>query len=104
MSRVLFHAVHYPHPEHLGDLLGAMSRISEAAAGVEGLEEIGAFSDPDHGRVFAISVWSSPEAMQAGMGQLFASLGDVPFDQWERQPRELLTLPEAAGARAAGGA
>lgn len=29
------------------------------------------------------------------MGALFASLGDVPFDAWERRPRELLTLPEA---------
>lgn len=95
MPRVLFHATHYPHPEHLDDLLAAMSRITAAAPGVPGLEEIGAFTDTDHGRVLAISIWSSPQVLQAGMTQLFASLGDVPFDEWERQPRELLTLPEA---------
>jgi len=94
MTRMLFHAIHHPHPEHLDDLLGAMGQISAAAPQVAGLEEIGAFVDADGPRVIAISVWSSPEALQAGMAQLFASLGDVPFDVWERRPRELLTLPE----------
>jgi len=32
------------------------------------------------------------------MAQLFGSLGDVPFDEWEARPRELLTLPEAVRA------
>lgn len=96
MSRVLLHAVHYPHAEHRDDLLAAMARLNDAAADLEGLEAIGAFSDTAGDRVIAISLWSSPDALQAGMGRLFASLGDVPFDQWERRPRELLTLPEAA--------
>ena len=95
MGRVLFHAVHHPHPQHVDDLLGAMRRISEAAPEVDGLEEIGAFHDAEGGRVIALSVWTSADALRAGMERLFASIGDVPFDEWERRPRELLTLPEA---------
>ncbi len=95
MPRVLFHVTHHPHPEHRDDLLGAMTRVKQAAPGVPGLEAIGAFSDDGTGRVIAISLWSSPEAMQAGMQQLFAGIRDVPFDQWERKPREALVLPEA---------
>jgi hypothetical protein len=95
VTRVLFHATHHPRPEHVQDLLGAMSRIAAAAPDVEGLEEIGAFHDREGGRIIALSIWSSPEAMQAGMEQLFADLGEMPFDVWERRPREVLTLPEA---------
>ncbi|SDC54917.1 hypothetical protein SAMN05660690_1859 [Geodermatophilus telluris] len=96
MPRVLFHAVHHPHPQHLDALLGAMRRLNEAAVGLEGLEEIGAFHDAEGGRVVAISVWSSPEALQAGSARLFAGVADLPLDRWERRPRELLTLPEVA--------
>ena len=95
MPRILFHAIHYPKPEHVDDLLGAMAELSALAGDISGLEAIGAFTDEATGRIFAISLWSSAEALQAGTGQLFASLGNVPFDLWERQPRELLTLPEA---------
>ncbi len=63
MPRVLFQVVHHPHPEHVDDLLGAMGRIAEAAPGVAGLDEIGAFLDADTGRVLAITVWASREAM-----------------------------------------
>jgi quinol monooxygenase YgiN len=94
MSRVLFHAVHYPHPQHLDDLLGSMSRIMAAAPAIEGLESIGAYADEAGGRIFAISVWASPEALQAATATFFASIADLPFDVWERKPRELLMLPE----------
>jgi quinol monooxygenase YgiN len=94
MSRVLFHVVHYPHPEHLDDLLGSMRAIMEAAPAVEGLESIGAYADEAGGRIFAISVWASPEALEAARATLFASVADLPFDVWERQPRERLMLPE----------
>lgn len=96
MPRVLFHAVHYPHPEHTDDLLAAMGRVATAARGLEGLEAIGAFHDAEGGSIVAVSVWSSPEALAAGAATLFASTADVPFDAWERRPRELATLPEAA--------
>ncbi|HUR22701.1 MAG TPA: hypothetical protein VMZ73_02400 [Acidimicrobiales bacterium] len=94
MSRVLFQAVHYPHPQHLDDLLGSMSRIMSAAPDVDGLESIGAYADHAGGRIVAVSVWASPEALQAANAGLFASIADLPFDVWERQPRELLVLPE----------
>jgi quinol monooxygenase YgiN len=101
MTRVLLHATHYPHPEHVDDLLAAMAKLLAAAPGIDGLEEIGAFRDDESGRILAISVWSSAAALQAGSSTLFASLGDVPFDEWERRPGELLTLPEAVPAATA---
>lgn len=104
MSRVLFHVTHFPHPEHRDDLLAAMGHVSAAAPGIHGLDEIGAFAEPDSDRVVAISVWSSVEAMQAGMGELFASIGDLPFDHWESRPHEALVMPEVAGPRVASGA
>jgi quinol monooxygenase YgiN len=103
MPRVMFQVVHHPHPEHVDDLLDAMRRIYDAAPGVPGLEAIGAFRDDEGGRVFAVSLWSSPEAMEAGMQQLFAWVGELPFDVWERQPYEALVLPEVAVAPAAAG-
>jgi len=33
--------------------------------------------------------------MQAGMASLFGFLADVPLDDWERQPHELVAIPEA---------
>ncbi len=114
MSRVLAHATHYPHPSHTDDLLGAMGRLSGLAGEVPGLDEIGAFVDGDGGRVIAISVWASPEAMQAGMAQLLGALGEVPFDVWSgsparwsccprpRSPRERRRLPPDARSGAAG--
>jgi quinol monooxygenase YgiN len=96
VSRVLFQVVHFPKPEHRDDMIAAMDVIRETSAHIEGLDEIGAFSEPDGSRIVAISVWASPEAMQAGMGELFASVGDLPLDRWETRPYESATLTQVA--------
>lgn len=94
--RVLAQAIHFPKPEHRDDLVAAMGRLRAAAAGVDGLEEIGGFEDPDGGRIVAISVWTSAEAMQAGLPVLGAAVADVPFAVWERQPGSMQFLPQVA--------
>jgi quinol monooxygenase YgiN len=96
VARVLFQVVHYPRPEHRDDMLAAMAVIREKSAHVAGLDEIGAFEEPDGSRIVALSVWASAEAMQAGMGELFASVGDVPLDTWEIRPAESATLTQVA--------
>ncbi|WP_433782228.1 hypothetical protein ACQPX6_20260 [Actinomycetospora sp. CA-101289] len=96
VSRVLFQVVHFPKPEHRDDMLAAMGVIRETSAHIVGLDEIGAFEEPDGSRIVAISVWASPEAMQAGMGELFASIGELPFDVWEYRPAESATLAQVA--------
>jgi quinol monooxygenase YgiN len=96
VSRVLFQVVHFPKPEHRDDMIAAMDVIREKSAHIAGLDEIGAFSEPDGSRIVAISVWASPEAMQAGMGELFASVGDLPLDRWETRPYESATLTQVA--------
>ncbi|MEU8663561.1 antibiotic biosynthesis monooxygenase [Actinoplanes philippinensis] len=94
--RVLAQAVHYPKPEHRDDIIAAMGRLRAASSGVAGLEEIGGFEDPEGGRIIAISVWSSMEAMQAGMATLGAAIADVPFAEWERQAPSLAAFPQVA--------
>jgi hypothetical protein len=96
VSRVLFQVVHFPKPEHRDDMIAAMDVIRQKSALIDGLDEIGAFSEPDGSRIVAISVWASPEAMQAGMGELFASVGDLPLDRWETRPYESATLGQVA--------
>jgi quinol monooxygenase YgiN len=96
VSRVLFQVVHFPKPEHRDDMIAAMDVIRSTSRHIEGLDEIGAFSEPDGSRIVAISVWASPEAMQAGMGELFASVGDLPLDRWETRPYESATLTQVA--------
>lgn len=96
MARVLFQVVHFPKPEHREDVLKAMSVIRETSAHIEGLDEIGAFEEADGSRIVAISVWASPEAMEAGAQELFASVADLPLDQWETRPYEAATLTQVA--------
>jgi hypothetical protein len=94
--RYLAQAVHYPKPEHRDDLIAAMGRLRAASTGIAGLEEIGGFEDADAGRLVAISVWSSLEAMRAGMPVLGAAIADVPFDEWERQDGTMQAFPQVA--------
>lgn len=96
MSRVLFQVVHFPKPEHREDMLAAMDVIRETSAHIDGLDEIGAYEEPDGSRIVALSIWASPEAMQAGMGQLFASVGELPLDRWETRPYDSATLTQVA--------
>jgi quinol monooxygenase YgiN len=96
VSRVLFQVVHFPRPEHRDDLLAAMAVIREASAHIAGLDEIGAFEEPDRSRVVAISVWASAEALRAGAAELFAAIADLPFDLWETRPSEAATLTQVA--------
>jgi heme-degrading monooxygenase HmoA len=94
--RVLAQVVHYPKTEHRDDIVAAMGRLRAASEGVAGLEEIGGFEDAAGGRIIAISVWSSMEAMRAGMATLGATIADVPFDQWERRQHSMEAFPQVA--------
>lgn len=96
VSRVLFQVVHFPRPEYRDDMLAAMAVIRATSAHIEGLDEIGAFEEPDRSRIVAISVWASPEALQAGSAELFASIADLSFDVWETRPAESATLTQVA--------
>lgn len=82
-------AIHYPQPEHLDDLLGAMKQLSQAAQHIDGLLDMSAWVDDASGRVFATSTWSSAEQAKAAWQELGAIAAQNPFSQWERQPREV---------------
>ena len=74
----LYLAMHYPKPEHLGDLLHAMRRLDAALKGAPGLLQIGAWRDEQSGRIVALSFWESRELFEAAVGQLVAAVADVP--------------------------
>jgi hypothetical protein len=92
--RYLYLAMHYPKPEHVDDLLGAMKRLGEALHTVPGLFEATAWKDHVSGRIIAISTWESQQAFLNARPVIGEAIKDVPFDEWEAQPRELFNLDE----------
>lgn len=96
MPRVMAQVVHFPKPEYRADLLAAMGRLRAAVEHLPGLDEIGGFEDPESGRIVAVSVWASEEALQAGMPALGAAIEGLPFDVWEREHYTMSILPQVA--------
>ena len=92
--RFLYHAVHYPKPEHRDDLLRAMRRLDDAFKDTPGLLDIGVWRDELSRGIVALSFWESRERFEAAAGRFVAAIADVPFDEWEERPAELLELQQ----------
>lgn len=92
--RVMVTVRHHPRPEHRQDLLDAMHRINAASTQVPGLLLDAAFEE-EQGSILAVSLWSSPEAVQPGMARLLALAGDVDLPAWESRPPEMSVLRSA---------
>ena len=91
-GRHLYMAIHFPRPEHVDDLLRAMTGLGSAMRAVAGLLEVSVWRDRD--RIVAMSVWESGAALDDAAPTITRAVADVPFDQWEARPRELLRLDE----------
>jgi hypothetical protein len=48
----------------------------------------------DDNDVLAMSVWESRAALAAAVPTMGEALKDVPFEEWESRPRELMNLDE----------
>ncbi len=92
----LFLAIHHPKPEHVDDLLAAMTRFGKVLATTEGVLHASAWRAGD--QIVAISIWESRDRLLAARSVTAAAIADVPFASWEARPRELLTLDEVATA------
>ncbi len=92
--RYLYLVIHYPKPEHVEDLLTEMRRLDETMRGTPGLLQIGPWREEQTGRIVALSLWESREAFAAAVGQIAAAVADVPFDDWEERPPEILQAEE----------
>jgi hypothetical protein len=88
-------AIHHPLPEHRGAVLASMHRAAAAAEGLDGLLQVGPWSEESDGRLVGISLWTSREAFELGSPMMFAAVSDDPFDEWESRPVENLHLDEA---------
>jgi quinol monooxygenase YgiN len=92
--RYLYLAIHYPKPEYVDDLLGAMKLLSEALHTAPGMLEATAWKDQASGRIVAISTWESRQTFLDARPMIGEAIKDVPFDEWEAKPRELFNLDE----------
>ncbi len=88
----LFLAIHHPKPDHLDDLVEAMTVLGRTLETVPGLVSVSSWRDQE--RVVAMSVWESRDALAAARPAISAAIADVPFDQWEARPRDLFFLDE----------
>lgn len=98
--RLLFMAVHHPKPEHVDDLVGAMTRFGGVLASTDGVLHASAWRADE--QIVAISIWDSRDRFVAAGPALAAAIADVPFGAWEARPRELLMLDEVATADVSG--
>jgi quinol monooxygenase YgiN len=85
-------AIHHPKPDHVDDLLGAMAGFAPALEQVDGVIRVEAWREVGGGRIFAMSVWESEAAVGAAMPRMAELLADVPFDEWEQAPYEMVSL------------
>jgi hypothetical protein len=85
-------AIHYPKPETEASLIDAMHRLGTAVQNQPGLVYINAHKDAQRGVIVAISIWDTKEAMLAAVPLIVGVTKDVPFDDWEAQPREIYQL------------
>ena len=76
-----------------------MQRLNNALQDAPGLLQIGAWRDESSTRIVALSIWESQVDFQGALGRIAAVVANVPFDEWEERPRELIratdvTLPK----------
>lgn len=90
--RQLFLAIHHPKPEHVDDLVRAMTQFGSVLASTEGMLHASAWRGDE--QIVAISIWDSRDHLVAAGPTMAAAVADVPFAAWEARPRELLTLEE----------
>ena len=85
-------ALHYPKPEHVDDLLGAMARLGTVLAGMPGLLDVGVWRNEE--LIVAMAIWESPEALEGATPAMVTALADVPFGEWELRQQQLFGLEE----------
>jgi heme-degrading monooxygenase HmoA len=88
-------AIHYPLHQHRGAVLASMHRVAAAAQGLDGLVQVGPWTEEGGNRLVGMSLWTSREAFELGRALMFAAVADDPFDEWESRPPENLHLDEA---------
>ena len=84
--------IHYPKPDKETLLIEAMHRLGKVVQNQPVLSYINAHKDAQRGVVVAISIWETKEAMLAAGPSIKEVTKDVPFDEWETQPREIYQL------------
>lgn len=72
----------------------AMKRLGEALQTVPGLLDASAWKESVSGRIVALSTWEARRACLHARSGISEAIKDVPFDEWEAKPRELINLDE----------
>ena len=88
-------AFHYPHPEHIDDLLGHMSRVVDTVRdGADGLIYFGCWREQGGARLLGLSQWESREAFEAALPLIGSRRGERP-EEWSIADDELLLLDQS---------
>jgi hypothetical protein len=58
------------------------------------LQRIGAWAEEPGDRMVALTIWKSHKAFQEALGLFGAAVANVPFEEWEARPRELVRAEE----------
>jgi quinol monooxygenase YgiN len=92
----LYYFIHYPKPDKEHLLAKEMARFGDLVQKQPGVIFVNAFKDEKNGTLMAMSVWESQAALESAMPAMREALKDVPFADWEAQPREMHVLNSLA--------
>lgn len=85
-------SIHHPKPDKEALLIEAMHQLGKAVQNQPGLYYINAHKDAQRCVLVGLSIWETKEAMLAAGPIVMGATKDVPFDDWETQPREIYQL------------
>ncbi|MBD7980702.1 MULTISPECIES: antibiotic biosynthesis monooxygenase [Oerskovia] len=86
--------VHRPKDEFRGETVAFLQRVTEAARVLPGVVEAVVWAEGDGERFVLTTTWESPATFAAGEDALFDLLQSVPYDEWMREPLDVLLLDE----------
>lgn len=85
-------AVHYPRPEHRGEMISRVRRAAEVMAATPGCLAAECWVSEDGQAVVTTGQWESEQALIAGFSAVQAAGVDFDYDEREYQPRKVLKL------------
>jgi heme-degrading monooxygenase HmoA len=87
-------SIHYPRPEHEGDLIASMQRFGAALAGAPGLVAVATLADDRSARLVGLTTWASRAAWEDAIERAREAVEHDAFELWEQRAPEVLVLDE----------
>jgi hypothetical protein len=85
-------AVHYPRPEHWGEMISRVHRAAEVLAATPVCLAVDCWLSEDNQAVVTTGQWESEQARMAGLSAARTAGVDFNYDEREFRPREVFRL------------